>query len=59
MLSCAAASFAYSSGNRLYADGRPFYHMGLNAYWCVRYSLSETSICSQHMSSLHCCVWIP
>jgi hypothetical protein len=32
---CAAASFAYSSGNRLYADDRPFYHMGLNAYWCA------------------------
>lgn len=29
----AAASFAYSSGNRLYADGRPFYHLGVNAYW--------------------------
>lgn len=28
-----AASFVSRSGNQLYADGKPFYHLGFNAYW--------------------------
>jgi len=30
---CLAASFVTRSGNQLYKDGKPFYHVGFNAYW--------------------------
>lgn len=30
-------SVVYRSGNQLYADGKPFYHIGFNAYWLPAY----------------------
>jgi len=28
-----AVSFVYRSGDQLYSEGKPFYHIGFNAYW--------------------------